>query len=45
MQKITPFLWFDSQAEKAIQYYTSLFGNSKILQTVEYNETSAKTAS
>jgi 3-demethylubiquinone-9 3-methyltransferase len=28
MQKITPFLWFDSQAEEAANYYVSLFKNS-----------------
>ncbi len=31
MQKITPFLWFDGQAEEAINLYTSVFKNSKIL--------------
>lgn len=30
MQKITPFLWFDGQAEEAIRLYTSVFRNSKI---------------
>lgn len=30
MQKITPFLWFDNQAEEAAEFYTSLFKNSKI---------------
>ena len=30
MQKITPFLWFDTQAEEAAKFYTSLFDNSKI---------------
>ncbi len=30
MQKITPFLWFDGQAEEAIKLYTSVFKNSKI---------------
>src|SRR5436190_17855557 len=30
MQKITPFLWFDSQAEEAVHFYTSIFKNSKI---------------
>ncbi len=29
MQKITPFLWFDDQAEDAVNFYTSLFKNSK----------------
>jgi predicted 3-demethylubiquinone-9 3-methyltransferase (glyoxalase superfamily) len=31
MQKITPFLWFDGQAEEAANFYVSLFKNSKIL--------------
>jgi predicted 3-demethylubiquinone-9 3-methyltransferase (glyoxalase superfamily) len=30
MQKITPFLWFDHQAEEAANYYVSIFKNSKI---------------
>jgi predicted 3-demethylubiquinone-9 3-methyltransferase (glyoxalase superfamily) len=30
MQKITPFLWFDHQAEEAAHFYTSIFKNSKI---------------
>jgi predicted 3-demethylubiquinone-9 3-methyltransferase (glyoxalase superfamily) len=29
MQKITPFLWFDNQAEEAMNFYTSVFKNSK----------------
>jgi predicted 3-demethylubiquinone-9 3-methyltransferase (glyoxalase superfamily) len=29
-QKITPFLWFDNQAEEAVNFYTSVFKNSKI---------------
>jgi predicted 3-demethylubiquinone-9 3-methyltransferase (glyoxalase superfamily) len=36
MQKITPFLWFDSQAEEAAKFYVSTFGNSRILKTVRY---------
>ncbi len=31
MQKITPFLWFDNQAEEAMNFYVSVFKNSKIL--------------
>ena len=31
MQKITPFLWFDGQAEEAANHYVSIFKNSKIL--------------
>jgi predicted 3-demethylubiquinone-9 3-methyltransferase (glyoxalase superfamily) len=30
MQKITPFLWFDGQAQAAAKFYTSIFKNSKI---------------
>lgn len=30
MQKITPFLWFDNQAEEAVQFYCSIFPNAKI---------------
>ena len=30
MKKITPFLWFDTQAEDAMNYYVSLFKNSKV---------------
>ena len=32
MQKITPFLWFDTQAEEAAKFYTSIFKNSQITQ-------------
>ena len=31
MPKITPFLWFDNNAEEAIQFYVSIFNNSKIV--------------
>jgi predicted 3-demethylubiquinone-9 3-methyltransferase (glyoxalase superfamily) len=31
MQKITPFLWFDTQAEEAMNFYCSIFKNSKVL--------------
>jgi predicted 3-demethylubiquinone-9 3-methyltransferase (glyoxalase superfamily) len=33
MAKITPFLWFDDQAEEAVEFYLGIFPNSKILQT------------
>lgn len=33
MQKITPFLWFDDNAEEAMQFYTSVFRNAKIGST------------
>jgi predicted 3-demethylubiquinone-9 3-methyltransferase (glyoxalase superfamily) len=38
MQKIRPFLWFDTQAEEAAKLYTSVFKNSKIGKTVRYGE-------
>jgi predicted 3-demethylubiquinone-9 3-methyltransferase (glyoxalase superfamily) len=38
MQKITPFLWFDTQAEEAANYYVSIFGNSRILKVARYGE-------
>lgn len=38
MQKITPFLWFDNQAEEAMNFYTSIFKNSKILNLRRYGE-------
>jgi predicted 3-demethylubiquinone-9 3-methyltransferase (glyoxalase superfamily) len=37
-QKITPFLWFDGQAEEAIKLYTSIFPNSKILNIKHWAE-------
>lgn len=36
MQKITPFLWFDNNAEEAIALYTSLFKNARIKDIVRY---------
>jgi len=38
MQKITPFLWFDDQAEEAVNFYTSIFKNSEILDVTRYGE-------
>jgi len=38
MQKITPFLWFDNQAEEAINFYTSVFKDSKILIVAKYGK-------
>ncbi len=38
MQKITPFLWFDNNAEAAINFYTSIFPNSKVLNVSRYGE-------
>jgi predicted 3-demethylubiquinone-9 3-methyltransferase (glyoxalase superfamily) len=34
MQKITPFLWFENQAEEAAKFYTTIFKNSKITKTM-----------
>lgn len=34
MQKITPFLWFDGQAEEATSFYLSIFKNSKLLSVM-----------
>lgn len=34
MQKISPFLWFDTQAEEAANFYVSVFKNSKLLKVV-----------
>ena len=38
MQKITPFLWFDGQAEEAMNFYISIFKNSKIVNVSRYGE-------
>lgn len=38
MQKITPSLWFDNNAEEAINFYTSIFKQSKVLQKSYYGE-------
>lgn len=38
MQKITPFLWFDNQAEEAVNFYASVFKNSKVGKVVRYGE-------
>jgi predicted 3-demethylubiquinone-9 3-methyltransferase (glyoxalase superfamily) len=37
-QKITPFLWFDKEAEEAMNFYTSVFKNSKVLSVTRYGE-------
>jgi predicted 3-demethylubiquinone-9 3-methyltransferase (glyoxalase superfamily) len=42
MQKITPFLWFDSQAEEAARHYVSIFENSKLGEIARYGEAGAK---
>lgn len=38
VQRITPCLWFDSQAAEAAAFYTGIFGNSRILQVTRYGE-------
>jgi predicted 3-demethylubiquinone-9 3-methyltransferase (glyoxalase superfamily) len=38
IQKITPFLWFNNQAEHAANFYTSIFKNSKIGQVTRYGK-------
>src|ERR1700758_2120746 len=35
--RITPFLWFDNQAEDAVNFYLSIFKNSRRLETVNNN--------
>jgi predicted 3-demethylubiquinone-9 3-methyltransferase (glyoxalase superfamily) len=37
-QRITPFLWFNDNAEEAINFYTSLFKNSKVLNVARYGD-------
>ncbi len=38
MQKITPFLWFNDQAEEAVKFYNSIFKNSRVLKVARYGE-------
>jgi predicted 3-demethylubiquinone-9 3-methyltransferase (glyoxalase superfamily) len=38
MQKITPFLWFNNNAEEAMNFYVSVFKNSKITSLTRYSE-------
>jgi len=38
MQKISPFLWFDNQAEEAANFYVSIFKNAKITKIARYGE-------
>ena len=37
-QKITTFLWFDNNAEEAVNFYVSIFKNSKVLNTTRYGD-------
>lgn len=36
--QITPFLWFDKEAEEAVEFYTAVFKDSKVLRTSHYGE-------
>jgi predicted 3-demethylubiquinone-9 3-methyltransferase (glyoxalase superfamily) len=38
LQRITPFLWFDNQAEEAARFYTGVFKNSRITKQTRYGE-------
>src|SRR2546423_4717119 len=38
LQKITPFLWFNDNAEEAVKFYTSIFKNSKVGIVTRYGE-------
>ncbi len=38
MQKLTPFLWFDKEAEEAASFYVSIFKNSKVLSVSRYGD-------
>ncbi|MFL6495666.1 MAG: VOC family protein, partial [Nitrososphaera sp.] len=42
IQKITPHLWFDNNAEEAAKFYTTLFNNSKIVHIAQYGDAAAK---
>ena len=44
MQKITPFLWFDDKAEEAVNFYVSIFKNSRITGITRYGEEGAGVA-
>jgi len=44
MQKIIPFLWFDDNAEEAVNFYVSVFKNSEIVNVARYGEAVAKAA-
>ena len=42
MQKITPCLWFNDNAEEAVSFYTSIFKNSKIKTITRYGDAGAE---
>ncbi len=41
MQKITPFLWFNNQAEEAANYYVSIFKNARVVTIARYSKEGA----
>ncbi len=43
-QRITPFLWFDTEAEEAARYYTSVFERSRVISVSHYNEAGPRPA-
>jgi predicted 3-demethylubiquinone-9 3-methyltransferase (glyoxalase superfamily) len=44
MQRITPFLWFDDQAEEAVNFYVSVFDNSRVRGVTRYDDASSRAA-
>ena len=44
MQKITPFLWYESAAEEAANFYVSIFKNSKVGDVTRYDAAAAQAA-
>jgi predicted 3-demethylubiquinone-9 3-methyltransferase (glyoxalase superfamily) len=44
MQKITPFLWFDTESEEAARFYTSVFPNSRVVDIAHYGEAGPRAA-
>jgi predicted 3-demethylubiquinone-9 3-methyltransferase (glyoxalase superfamily) len=44
MSKVTPWLWFDLEAEEAAEFYTSIFPNSRVLSVSHYGEAGPRPA-
>ena len=44
MQKLTPFLWFDTEGEDAAEFYVSVFPNSRIVDVTHYGEAGPRAA-
>ena len=42
MQKITPYLWFEDNAEEAAKFFTSIFENSRVINITHYGESAAE---